>query len=172
MIDIFALEEMTEIVEMAEEDLLQVLEIENLSFAFPWSEDLFEQELKSEFSKVFLAKKEENRRRFVAGYTSFWSVVDEIHIVNLAVHPRYRRNGIGTALISFGLDYYFQRGDKYATLEVRKSNVAALRLYKKLGFEEEGVRYCYYPDNWEDAIIMGISQVGLHLEAKSIPVWP
>lgn len=152
------MEGMIEIVEMTGKDLLPVLEIENLSFASPWTEDLFEQELKSNFSKVFLAKKEENQRRLVAGYISFWLAMAEVHIVNLAVHPRYRRNGIGAALVSFGLDYCLQRGGRYAILEVRKSNVAALRLYKKLGFKEEGVRYRYYEDNQEDAIIMGINQ--------------
>lgn len=83
-----------------------------------------------------------------------WAIVDEAHITLLAIHPQYRRLGLAKGLL-WGLLYCgLQRQLKWATLEVRASNQAALSLYQKFGFQEAGRRRRYYQDNGEDALIL------------------
>jgi ribosomal-protein-alanine N-acetyltransferase len=83
-----------------------------------------------------------------------WTVVDEAHIILMAVHPQYRRRGFGYGMLLKLLDLARSRGMKYATLEVRASNAAAIALYAKLGFAAAGTRPRYYADNSEDALVM------------------
>ncbi|MCL0052429.1 ribosomal protein S18-alanine N-acetyltransferase [Peptococcaceae bacterium] len=153
---------------MKPEHLPQVMEIERLSFTRPWSRRDFIHELfcnqlscyivallesswrSAEFSKN-LSKQNECK---VIGYAGMWLILDEAHITNLAVHPDYRNHGIGMKLMQGLLNIASENGAVRATLEVRKSNACARKLYKKLGFIEEGVRKNYYRDNKEDAIIM------------------
>jgi [ribosomal protein S18]-alanine N-acetyltransferase len=83
-----------------------------------------------------------------------WTILDEAHIILMAVHPRYQNQGFGTGLLLALLKTARSRGMKYATLEVRASNAAAIALYTKLGFTSAGKRPNYYTDNGEDALVL------------------
>ncbi|MBI4219744.1 MAG: ribosomal protein S18-alanine N-acetyltransferase [Chloroflexi bacterium] len=91
---------------------------------------------------------------YVAGFIGIWYVVDEAHIVSIAVRRSERRRGVGELLLLGAFQGARGRGMKELTLEVRKSNVAAQALYVKYGFREVGLRKRYYVDNSEDALIM------------------
>ena len=140
---------------MTLEDLDQVMEIEEASFPTPWPRRIFEGEVGSPrtFTRVM---KIEGR---VIGYIIAWMVYDEVHVLNLAVHPDYRKRGIGETLLRGCLMHFLRRGAKFALLEVRRSNEEAKRLYEKLGFKQMGVRRRYYADTGEDAIIMVLRMV-------------
>ena len=90
----------------------------------------------------------------VVGFCSFWRVVDELHINNLAVIPEQRRAGIATTLLRYVLAEGARLGAVRATLEVRKSNEPARLLYERMGFSVAGVRRAYYTKPVEDAIIL------------------
>ena len=91
---------------------------------------------------------------YVAGFAGMWFVVDEAHIVTLGARERTRRTGVADLLLLGVAETAVKRGSRDVTLEVRRSNTAALALYRKHGFREMGVRKRYYSDNGEDAIIM------------------
>lgn len=88
------------------------------------------------------------------GFGCLWAIADEAHITILAIHPEYRRQGLGQALLVALLKSAWQRELKWATLEVRASNQAAISLYQQFGFQEAGRRKRYYQDNGEDALIL------------------
>ncbi|MBA1333988.1 MAG: Ribosomal-protein-S18p-alanine acetyltransferase [Firmicutes bacterium] len=136
---------------MSMEDLEGVVEIEKASFAIPWSWQAFVQELKNNRFAHYLTAKLGDE---VIAYGGMWFVLDEAHITNIAVHPGYRSKGIGSLLLEEMIRYAVDKGIESFTLEVRASNYTALRLYKKKGFLEAGVRKGYYSDNNEDAVIM------------------
>jgi ribosomal-protein-alanine N-acetyltransferase len=141
--------------EMTMDDLPIVLEIDRLSFPLPWSERTYRFELEENQAAVlFVAEAPDNGASKVVGYIGLWFVVDEAHISTIAVHPNYRRHGLGEALLQHGLEYASENGAAMVTLEVRVSNQAALNLYDKYGFKVIGSRPRYYRDNNEDAYIM------------------
>ncbi|MBI5116539.1 ribosomal protein S18-alanine N-acetyltransferase [Candidatus Poribacteria bacterium] len=127
-----------------------VLEIERQSFKTPWSKFAFIHEMRFERSVFKVAKVGDH----VVGYGGFWHVLDEAHISNIAVHPDHRRKGIGRRLLSHLLEEAVARGALKATLEVRRSNIAAQKLYESFGFKIVTVRKYYYSDENEDALIM------------------
>ena len=138
------------------EDLPQVLEIENASYPGPWSEALFRQEMRIAFSRLVVARAGRDPGAAVAGYLCRWAVADEIHILNVAVHPCHRRAGIGRLLMQEALREARELGATAVTLEVRRGNALARRLYASLGFEEAGLRHDYY-GRGEDALIMRLA---------------
>ena len=150
------------IVEMTLNDLNEVLEIEKRSFPTPWSKRVFLKELHGEFSKIFLAISHRLGKQKILGYISIWFVREEVHILNLACHPDYRRSGVATGLIEYSLSFSCQLGARRAFLDVRESNHGALSLYKKYGFKPVGIRRGYYSDTQEDAVVMV-----LEMESKS-----
>ncbi|MGF1534970.1 MAG: ribosomal protein S18-alanine N-acetyltransferase [Elainellaceae cyanobacterium] len=83
-----------------------------------------------------------------------WAICDEAHITILAVDAQYRRQGLGQAVLEGMLQWAQQRGQEWATLEVRVSNAAAIQMYTKLGFQSVGRRRRYYPETGEDALIL------------------
>ncbi len=89
-----------------------------------------------------------------AAFLVGWHVADELHILNVATSPKARRQGFGAMLLAHAVDYCRAHHVRISLLEVRRSNVAAIGLYKKLGFSISGVRRAYYADNDEDAIEM------------------
>jgi [ribosomal protein S18]-alanine N-acetyltransferase len=89
-----------------------------------------------------------------------WRILDEAHIILMAVHPKYRRCGLGYGILLKLLDSARNCGMKYTTLEVRASNEAAIALYRKLGFATAGTRRSYYSDTGEDALVMWRSGLG------------
>lgn len=143
------------------EDLEQVLAIEQASFSQPWTRKLFENEFKRSVVSASLAAYakagQEGKGRTVVGYIVFWVVVDEMHILNLAVAPSQRRKGIGTKLVRAALRQAYGLGARRAFLEVRASNEAAQRLYASLGFAGIGLRRGYYSMPPEDAVVMSLS---------------
>lgn len=135
---------------LAEEDLDEIMEIEILSFATPWSMSTFIHEMDSPHS-VFEVMRLDGR---LVGYGGFWHIMDEAHISNIAVHPDYRRRGLGRKLLVRLLGQAIARKASKATLEVRPSNIAALNLYGSFRFEVIAVHKNYYTDEGEDALIM------------------
>jgi ribosomal-protein-alanine N-acetyltransferase len=142
--------------DMRPQDLRQVLEIERGSFDNPWSSALFLQELRIPFSRIVVVRPAAGPEEPIVGYLCRWFVADEIHILNIAVHPRYRRRGIGAMLLREALREGRQGRADAVTLEVRRSNESARRLYEAFRFEEVGVRRNYY-GRGEDALIMRIA---------------
>jgi ribosomal-protein-alanine N-acetyltransferase len=89
----------------------------------------------------------------VASFLLAWHVADELHVLDVATHPRTRRRGLATRLLEHALAYAREHRIRHLLLEVRRSNLPAIRLYRKLGFHAAGVRPRYYPDD-EDAVEM------------------
>lgn len=90
----------------------------------------------------------------IVGYTGQWLMVDEAHLITIAVRQEYRRKGLGEALLIAAIDQAVELGSRVMTLEVRLSNLSAQAMYEKFGFRKVGIRPRYYTDNNEDAIIM------------------
>jgi [ribosomal protein S18]-alanine N-acetyltransferase len=129
-----------------------VLAIEQASFTNPWTRVMYLAELENTgVSFCFTAKDPAGR---VVGFCSFWRVLDELHINNLAVLPDVRRAGVATALLTHVLAYGAALGARRATLEVRRSNEAARLLYERFGFTVAGVRHGYYTKPVEDALVL------------------
>ncbi len=109
----------------------------------------------------------------IIGFAGLWLMVDEAHITTIAIHPDYRRRGLGEFLLVNLIDIAYTIGAKWVTLEVRVSNTTAQNLYHKYGFREAGVRRRYYSDNQEDALIMWTDEINSpsykqkYLELKS-----
>lgn len=138
-------------------DLPEVLQIERASFSNPWSAALFLQELQVPFSRILVVRPAGEAGPIV-GYLCRWYVADEMHILNVAVRPEYRQQGVAALLMGEVLQEA-RRGQAIGvTLEVRRSNAAALTLYGGLGFEEVGVRRDYY-GRGEDALIMRLDVI-------------
>jgi len=117
---------------LTRDDIDDVLAIEEAAFTNPWTRAMYLGELENPaVSYCFLAR-DANRR--AAGFCSFWRVLDELHINNLAVLPDLRRTGIGSLLLQFALTKGVELGARRATLEVRRSNEAARLLYERFGF--------------------------------------
>ena len=136
-------------------DLSEVLAIEQTSFKDPWSRASFEAELQKPFAGLKVARVKAPVLR-LAGYVCFWLVVDELQITNIAVHPHYRRLGLGKHLLIHALQLGNHTGARSAVLEVGWTNRAAQALYEKLGFVALHSRPGYYPES-EDALVMGLS---------------
>ena len=133
-------------------DLEGVLEVEAESFTNPWTREMYAWELQNRSVCHILVVRTEDCR--VAGFCAFWLVFDEIHINNVAMRPRFRGQGIGTALMHRVLAEARELGARRATLEVRASNELARRLYEGLGFYVAGTRRNYYSNPVEDALIL------------------
>lgn len=132
-------------------DLDEVLAIERASFSMPWSRGAFLYEIeRNQVARCFVVRSEGR----LAGYLCLWEVADELHVTNIAVHPDLRRRGLGRAMLAQTLDDARRRGFRLVVLEVRPSNVEALRLYESFGFHVIGRRRGYYYDTGEDALVM------------------
>ena len=139
-----------EIRKMTAREVPQVAELEKLCFAMPWSEKSVAGELDNPLA-LWLVAMEGDR---LAGYVGSQTVMDETDMMNLAVAPQFRRQGVGEALVNALTASLKELGSRCLTLEVRDSNEAARALYGKLGFAEVGRRRGYYRDPREDALIM------------------
>lgn len=136
-------------------DLDPVMRIEEDSFSSPWSRKSMEQELANDQAHYFVACTEKGE---VAGYAGFWQVMDEGHIMNIAVRKDRREKGIGQSLMEAMLSFGDGLGILYWTLEVRVSNLPAVRLYEKIGFTSAGIRPGYYSHPREDANILWLTR--------------
>ncbi len=147
-----------------EADLDVLANIEAASFSVPWTRRMLEVELMANpYSYVLTARMSsaQMEQDHVSGYICFWIVFDELRVMNLAVEPSARRQGIGLQLVTCALHDAIGQGATRALLEVRSSNTIALALYGKLGFQEYGVRKAYYTNPDEDAILMCLDPVKL-----------
>ena len=143
-----------EIGEYEEGDLREIVAIERDSFLTPWSENIFRNEMTCPISRMLVGRSYHLQKRLVAAYLVYWSLEDEIHIHNIAVRPELRRNGIATRMLEEALRRSRREDARRVTLEVRRSNLPAQRMYEKFGFSVKGVRPGYYSDTREDALIM------------------
>lgn len=135
---------------MTLDDLDDVLAIERASFSNPWTEEMFQAELiENPCARFFVAAV----AGALVGYVGGWLVLDELQVVSLAVRPDARRRGVATRLLA---RLFECGGDRLrrASLEVRRSNAAAIALYERFGFRPVGVRQEYYADPKEDAVVM------------------
>jgi len=125
-----------------------VLALEASSFANPWTADTFDSMLSTPVNQVYVARAADAR---IVAFCACWVIEDEVHVNTIAVESALRRHGIATALLTAVLRL---TGARRATLEVRRSNVAAIRLYEKLGFQVTAVRPKYYGKPEEDGLIL------------------
>ncbi|MDO5424750.1 MAG: ribosomal protein S18-alanine N-acetyltransferase [Eubacteriales bacterium] len=141
---------MLELRPMREEDLEQVEAIERAIFSCPWTLEGFRSSMQAAGNLYVTALWDGN----VAGYCGLWRSFEEGDITNVAVGEDFRRRGIAENMLRFLMELAGKEGVTQFTLEVRKSNEAALRLYEKLGFCSEGIRKNFYEKPVEDAVIM------------------
>ena len=133
-------------------DLIGVLEVEEASFHSPTTREWYESELqRPDVCFVYVIRTTQHP---VAGFCAFWKVADQIHINNLAIRPELRGRGLGRRLLAHVLGDAARLGAPSATLEVRRSNERARRLYETAGFKLAGVRTSYYTNPIEDALIL------------------
>ena len=135
---------------MTAEHVAQIAQLEKLCFADPWSEMSISSELRSVWSYWVVALCDDT----VVGYIGSQSSIDESDVMNVAVHPDWRRQGIAENLIEHLIRELKSRGSKALMLEVRASNAPAIALYEKLGFRQVGLRKNYYKNPKEDALIL------------------
>jgi ribosomal-protein-alanine N-acetyltransferase len=128
----------------------EILVIESSTHSAPWSRKSFENELEHKYGVFNIALVEGK----VIGYGGTWVLVDEAHVTNVVVSPEFRGQGIGRKLMNEMLVKAREKGAVCATLELRKSNEVALKLYESMGFKMATVRNADYPDNQEDALVM------------------
>nr|WP_312578816.1 ribosomal protein S18-alanine N-acetyltransferase [Sedimentibacter sp.] len=139
-----------EVREIKFNDLDEIAEIEKICFSLPWSKELLSKELLNKMAYYQCA----TVNGTVVGYMGMWKICDEGHITNIAVLPEYRKKGIASKLISKMFDVCRCSEIKNITLEARESNLEAIRLYEKFGFESSGKRPNYYQRPNESAVIM------------------
>ena len=135
---------------MTEEHIPQIAALERACFSHPWSEDALRDELWNDSAVVVVAEGEDGT---VLGYAGLQTVLDEGYINNVAVDPRFRRQGVAGQLVEAFLRFGAARL-AFLTLEVRASNAPAIALYEKYGFAQAGRRRDYYDDPREDALLM------------------
>lgn len=141
---------MIKIVPFKSEHTKQIYKIETMCFSIPWAKKIFEKIPEVPYIHFYTALDEDN----VVGYCGLNHVLDEGQIINIAVHPDYRRRGIGDMLMNQMIEYAESNDIKVLTLEVRESNLSARKMYEKYGFYDVGIRPRYYQDPLEDAVLM------------------
>lgn len=133
-------------------DLDGVLAIEEDSFSNPTTREWYERELeRPEVCFIYILRTDDQP---VAGFCAFWRVAEQIHINNLAIRTELRGRGLGSRLLQAVITEAVRLGADSATLEVRRANLAAIRLYERAGFEQAGVRLNYYNQPVEDALVL------------------
>ena len=135
-------------------DLDAVLAIEHKSFSTPWTDTMFLSEMRQGPSSQLLVARLEKRPTTIVGYVGYRAVLDEMHVMIIAVAPAWRRRGIARHMLSAAIEQARQADCSRAILEVRASNVGAQQLYYRLGFAPVGVRPKYYQRPSEDALIL------------------
>ncbi len=135
-----------------EDDLPEVVRIEELCQPAPWPIGVFRKELDLEFSRTWVV--EERDGKGVVGFLTFWLVHDELHVLNICVHPRAQRRGLARALLDELERIGLKEQASLVSLEVRATNTPAKALYESMGFVPIGSRPRYYADNGEDAELL------------------
>lgn len=138
---------------MTEKDITSVVEIEEEAFPVPWTQEIFEHEMNGNNYAHYVVAVEDD---VVIGHCGMWIVLDECHITNVAVRKRLRGHGIGEGLMQEAVKLCKEMNVRLMTLEVRVGNQTAQNLYRKLGFQDGGIRKNYYSDDREDALVMWV----------------
>ena len=141
---------------MTLEDLEAVREIEKASFSDAWAREAFIREITQNKCARYIVLSLDQR---VVAYAGMWLVIDEAHVMSIAVHPDHRGQGYGERITRALMRLAAQTGMTWMTLEVRRSNHIAQALYRKVGFADVGYRKRYYENNHEDALIMACEQL-------------
>ncbi len=136
------------------EDVDGIFLVETETFSVPWSKESIAHDLEDTERTLYLIMEDEEEQ--IIGYAGAWLVADEGQITNIAIRPQFRREGYGGVLVRSLLKEIWKRGMTEIFLEVRISNIAALTLYRRLGFTVKGIRKNYYSDPQEDAYIMSL----------------
>ncbi|QDQ01113.1 ribosomal-protein-alanine N-acetyltransferase [Lysinibacillus fusiformis] len=140
---------------MVSEDVPVVFAIELASFPVPWTLDSFYYEMhENQYAYYVLAVDESNN---IIGFCGMWMVIDAAQITNVAVTENVRGRGIGEGLMREAIRIAREHGMDVMSLEVRESNTVAQNLYRKLAFQDGGIRKGYYTDNGEDALVMWVN---------------
>lgn len=144
--------------EMTMQDVVQVAAIEKECFSMPWSEQSLIDSVMREDTLFLVCEDDasDDTQTKVVGYIGMYLSFEEADITNVAVSPLHRKKGYGEALVSKTMELAKEKQLEMILLEVRKSNVPAISLYKKMGFEELGIRKNFYEHPVEDAIIMKV----------------
>lgn len=132
------------------EDIDDVLSIEQASFASPWSRNMFLEEMRNRSSRLVVFRSDGD----MVGYACYWLVLDEAHLLNIAVHPDRRREGLGKLMMVEIEATCLDKGLTRIILEVARRNVPARALYRACGFTSIGFRRNYYSVAKDDAIVM------------------
>jgi ribosomal-protein-alanine N-acetyltransferase len=170
----------TQIRPMTEADIAQVADIERESFPSMWPQTAYKRELANKIARYFVVTELRHeaeapasaqgllgalrrvvggaeappRSEYLLGFVGLWLMVNEAHIVTIAVREEHRRQGIGERLLIAAIELAMDADQEVVTLEVRASNESAQQMYEKYGFTQVGLRKRYYTDNNEDAAIM------------------
>ncbi|MCI0183707.1 MAG: ribosomal protein S18-alanine N-acetyltransferase [Acidibacillus sp.] len=139
---------------MTVRDVDHVMNIEKASFTAPWSRNAFLGELTENHFAHYVVMTLGDE---LIGYGGMWVIIDEAHVTNIAVYPTYRGHKLGERLLRRLMAEAIAKGARKMTLEVRVTNTPAKGLYRKLGFEDGGIRKGYYTDNREDALVMYVT---------------
>lgn len=135
-------------------DIDAVYKIESLSFSLPWTKEAFLYEIvDNDYAYYVLAETEKG----IVGFCGMWLILDECHVTNIAILPEERGKKLGERLMKAAIEVAKSQGAKLMTLEARVSNQVAQNLYRKLGFQNGGIRKRYYSDNYEDALVMWVN---------------
>lgn len=137
-------------------DIQAVVEIEKQCFSQPWSEKSFEDSIAREDTIFLVCEDDMKNHLVITGYMGMYLSFDEASVTNVAVAPEFRKRGYGESLVAAAKEAAKDAGAESIFLEVRVSNEPAVSLYKKLGFEELGIRKKFYEHPVEDAIIMKV----------------
>lgn len=135
---------------MSRRDLDELMRLEKECFTCPWTRSMYERELEK-FDACYLTARAGG---YLVGYAGILILLEEAHIMTMAVRGAYRRRGVAIRILLEMASRAEAMGARFITLEVRESNHAAIELYKKFGFQIMGERRNYYMDNFEDALIM------------------
>lgn len=136
-------------------DIEQVSALDEKCFPTPWSESAYITEVHNQSAFYVTARVGD----LIVGYAGAWLIMDEAHITTLGVDPEYRGQKIGERLLAVVLREAIRRGIERSTLEVRRHNRVAQRLYRKYGFQPVAVRKGYYTNNNEDGIVMWVENM-------------
>lgn len=139
---------------MTVEDIDAVLKIEQEAFSLPWTYDAFVQEMTTNLHAYYVVAETNDKQ--IVGFCGMWLVIDESHITNVAVTEKVKGQGIGEGLMREAIRVSKEHEVVVMTLEVRVNNTIAQNLYRKLDFQNGGIRRGYYTDTNEDALVMWV----------------
>lgn len=140
------------------DDLEVVKEIDKLSFSNPWPENAIKYEFEQNSNaRVWISELSQPNQKKILSFAVVWVILDEAHIGTIAILPEFQKIGIGQKFLAFICLQLLKENIQKMFLEVRKSNLSAIKLYEKLGFTLDGERKHYYSDNGESALLMSSS---------------